>query len=84
MPLAVAYATLTVWPLAAESVSVKAAVIVPAVAFGHATRRAIAIDGTGSSSVIVTVPCASAIDALTGAGQIHQDRLDGFTRSCRR
>ncbi len=65
MPFAVAYCTVMVFPLTAERLTVKLALLVPL--FPSVTLTSlIAIVGTGSSLVIVSCPWLSAIVALVG------------------
>src|SRR5439155_15189546 len=62
---AVAYLTETVWPLAADRLTVKIAPFVPlfpSVTLALLRERL----GNGSSSLIVPTPCAFTIVALTG------------------
>ena len=66
MPFADATFTATVLPLAAESVTVRVAVVEPELP-SVAVASLIDNEGAGSSSVIITVPCASEMVAFVEA-----------------
>jgi hypothetical protein len=55
----------TVWPLTAESETVKPRLVVPALPSATATSSMESV-GTASSFVMVPVPCPSRIVALVG------------------
>ena len=69
MPSTVAYATVTSLPLAAPSVTVNVAVVVPVLP-STTVRSPIDSAGAGSSSVIVPAPVPSASVAFDGAESV--------------
>jgi len=71
VPSAVAKPTLTVCPLGAESVTVKLALTVPELPSVTVTSLIDRI-GRPSSSMIVPIPCESAMVAFVGAERLSE------------
>ena len=76
--------TVTVWVLAADSVTVKTALTVPLLPSVTDTSLMEMVGGGASSSTMVPWPCASAIVALVGLREVDEERLVPLGERCPR